>query len=114
MATAKLRVGDLVKVIAGRSRGETGRVSKIEGDQVFIDGVNLLKKSVKRDPSREASEHHEGYRTVSAPVHRSNVALYDTQSAKTFKVAIREVDGKNVRVNRKTGDMIVAEIEAKS
>ena len=41
-----------------------------------------------------------------APVHVSNVALYDEKTKKAVKVGYKVVDGKKVRVNKKTGTEI--------
>ena len=113
MSIAKLRVGDHVKVIAGRSKGSIGTIMKINLDQIYVTGVNLLKKAIKIDKSKPAEEQdRRGHKEVEAPVHRSNVALYDTKLEHTIKVAIREENNKRVRVNRKTGEVILKEVEA--
>lgn len=113
MSIAKLRVGDHVKVIAGRSKNSIGKIMKINCDQIYVQGVNLLKKTIRVDKSKPVEEQNRnGFREVEAPIHRSNVALYDTKLECTIKVAIQEVNEKRVRVNRKTGEVILKEVEA--
>ena len=73
MAIAKLRVGDSVKVIAGKSRNTVGIISKIDGDAVYVRDVNLVLKCVKK--SKDSTEKHVGFRHVEAAIHRSNVAF---------------------------------------
>ena len=113
MAIAKLRVGDQVKVTAGKSKGTVGAIIKINCDQIYVKGANLLKKCVKVDKSKPAEEQDKaGFKQVEAPIHRSNIVLYDTKIECAIKVAIREVENKRVRVNRKTGEVIVQVSEA--
>ena len=107
MAIAKLRVGDSVKVIAGRSKNAVGNIIKISGDFVYVADVNVVVKTVKRKQGEENIP-HQGFKNVEAPIHRSNVAYFDKITEKTIKVAIQEVDGKRVRVNRKTGAPLAA------
>ncbi len=48
----KLKKGDQVIVIAGRSKGLTGSIKHIEGNRVKIEDVNLVKKHVKPNPQK--------------------------------------------------------------
>jgi large subunit ribosomal protein L24 len=101
MAIAKLRVGDNVKVLAGRSKNAIGNIMKIDGDLIYIAGVNTVKKTIKKKQG-EDNANHQGIKEIEAPVHRSNVVLFDKTTQKNIKVAIQEIDGKRVRVDRKT------------
>lgn len=113
MAIARLRVKDDVKVIAGRAKGSLGQIMKIDGDRIYVKGVNLVKKSIRVDKSKPVEEQdRRGFREVEAPIHRSNIALYDTVLEKTVKIAIKDVDGKRVRVNRKSSEVFVQVVEA--
>src|SRR3712207_9195504 len=66
----KIRSGDTVLVTSGRNKGQQGkeRVNMIERDRVVIEGVNIVKKHIKRGRARQA-----GIVEVEAPVHESNV-----------------------------------------
>ena len=68
----KIRSGDTVLVTAGRNKGQQGkvRVNMIERDRVVIEGVNIVKKHIKRGRARQA-----GIVEVEAPLHVSNVRL---------------------------------------
>ena len=105
MALAKLRVGDNVKVIAGRSKNAVGKIIQIDGDHIYVGGVNLVVKSVKKRQGEE-QQAHQGFKKIEAPIHRSNVVYFDQLTQKPLKIAIKEIDGKRQRVNRKTGELL--------
>lgn len=50
MAT-KIRVGDTVLVIAGNDKGQTGKVLRLDGEKVLVDGVNVRTKHIKPNTS---------------------------------------------------------------
>ena len=98
----KIRTGDEVEVISGRNKGLKGRVRIMlaERDRVVIEGVNIVKKHVKRGRARQA-----GIIEIEAPLHISNVRLL--VGGQPARVGIRRgSDGKNERFNKKTGDTI--------
>ncbi len=76
MATKlNIKKGDTVKVIAGNSKGETGRVLQVMPSKmmVLVEGVNLRSKAVR--PSQRHP--NGGIVKQEAPVHYSNVMLVD-------------------------------------
>ena len=107
----KIRVGDTVEVIAGKDKGKQGEVLQVlaKQDKVIVEGVNMVTKHIK--PSQADPEG--GIVTREAPIHVSNVALYDSKAKAPVKLGYKfvEKDGKQVkvRVNRKTG----AEVDKK-
>ena len=46
----KVKVGDNVKVIAGKDKGKTGRVIKTlkKDNKVVVEGINIIKKHVNQ------------------------------------------------------------------
>ena len=99
----KIKKGDQVVVLSGDDKGKTGEVVKAmpkEG-KVVVQGVNLVKRHTK--PSQTTPG---GIITKEAPLHVSNVAIVDPKSGKASKVGYKEVDGKKVRVARKSGEVI--------
>ncbi len=95
----KIRSGDTVLVTAGRNKGQQGkvRINMIERDRVVIEGVNIVKKHIKRGRARQA-----GIVEVEAPLHVSNVKLVCPSCKQPTRVGIREdADGKNVRYCKK-------------
>ena len=52
----KIRTGDEVLVTTGRNKGQRGkvRVNLMDRDRVVIEGVNIVKKHIKRGRARQA------------------------------------------------------------
>ncbi|MDD8049277.1 MAG: 50S ribosomal protein L24 [Thomasclavelia sp.] len=106
----KIRVGDTVKVIAGKDKGKTGEVLQVLNDKVIVEGVNNVTKHIK--PSQADPEG--GIVTREAPIAVSKVGYYDSKNKSAVKLGFKVTEDKNgkktkVRVNRKTG----AEIKVK-
>ena len=50
----RIRKGDEVIVIAGRSKGQRGHVLKVLPDNRFlVENVNMIKRHMKPDPQRQ-------------------------------------------------------------
>jgi large subunit ribosomal protein L24 len=96
-----LRKGDIVKVIAGDSKGSQGRILEVlsEKRKVLVEGVNLVSKHTKPN----AKQTQGGIVKKEAPIHISNVMLIDGKG-ETTRVGRKEVDGKLVRFSRKSKD----------
>lgn len=100
----KIRSGDTVVVVSGRNKGEQGKVRQnlIERDRVVIEGVNIVKKHIKRGRARQA-----GIVEVEAALHVSNVMLICPSCKQATRVGVRKgEDGKNARYCKKCDAMI--------
>ena len=100
----KIRSGDTVLVTSGRNKGQQGRVrvNLIERDRIVVEGVNIVKKHIKRGRARQA-----GIVEVEAPLHVSNVRLVCPNCKQATRVGVREgSDGKNVRYCKKCDALI--------
>ena len=93
----RIRKGDTVVVITGKSTGHVGTVLKVIGERILVEGANLIKKHVKPNPNAEQKG---GIVTKEAPLNVSNVALYNPITKKADKVGFRylEQDGKSRKV----------------
>jgi large subunit ribosomal protein L24 len=102
MAASKIKIGDTVKVIAGKDLGKEGKVTAIdrENHKVVVEGVNKVTKHNK--PSAQNQEG--GITEKEAALDISNVML--VVDGKTTRVGFKVVDGKKVRVAKKTGKEI--------
>ena len=102
MATSKIKKGDTVRVIAGRSRDKEGKVTSVDvkNHKVVVEGVNLVIKHMK--PS--AANPDGGIREQEAAIDISNVML--VSDGKTTRVGFKIENGKKVRVAKKTGKTI--------
>jgi large subunit ribosomal protein L24 len=99
-----IRKGDTVVVIAGDDKDlKKPRLVKevlVEEGKVIVDGVNIITKHTK--PSAQNTKG--GIVKQEAPVHISNVMLWDGKQATKVKKEKRE--DKKVRVSKKSGEVI--------
>ncbi|MGI4813946.1 MAG: 50S ribosomal protein L24 [Janthinobacterium lividum] len=100
----KIRKGDEVIVITGKDKGKRGTVLVVDGEQVLVEGLNLVKKHVKPNPMKGTTG---GVESKSMPLNRSNVALVDG-NGKASRVGIKEEGGKKVRFLKTTGAVVSA------
>ena len=101
----KIRKGDLVKVIAGDSKGQQGKVLEVlvAKNRVTVEGVNLVSKHTKPN----AATPNGGIIKKEAALHISNVQLVDPKTGATTRVGRKlNADGKLVRVSKKSGEEI--------
>lgn len=104
MSKLHIKKGDEVIILAGKDKGQKGKVLKVfvKEERVLVEGVNMVSKSAK--PS--AKNPRGGIIKQEAPIHISNVSLIDPKSGKATRVAIKH-EGKNViRVAKKSGEEI--------
>jgi large subunit ribosomal protein L24 len=102
----RIRKGDRVIVITGRSKGQTGNVLRVDGEQVFVENVNMAKRHTKPNPQANQPG---GILDREAPVHVSNVMLYNPQTKKGERVGYKKLEnGKKVRVFRSSGEAVDA------
>ncbi len=98
----KLKKGDKVVIIAGKSRGETGTISLVlpKENRVLVDGVNLVKRHRRATRSGGKGQIVEKPMTL----HASNVMLADPKGGKPTRIKItRGKDGARQRVAVKSG-----------
>ncbi len=100
----KLKLNDEVIILAGKDKGKTGKVKKINSKKqvVMVDGVNVVKKALR--PTQENPTG--GIVDIESPVHISNVALVSPKTKKATRVKIETRDGKQVRVAVKCGSVL--------
>ena len=102
----KIRSGDHVKVVAGKDRGKSGRVLRVEPskERLYVEGLNMVKRHQR--PKPVAGAHTEaalgGVIEREGPIHISNVMLLDGKGKPT-RVAIEREDGRRFRVAKTTG-----------
>jgi len=104
--TLKIRGGDQVEVIAGKDRGKTGRVLRVEPkrERLYIEGLNMVKRHTRPHPVAGAQTQAAlgGVIEREGPIHVSNVMLLDAKGKRT-RVAISREEGSRVRVARTSG-----------
>ena len=104
---AKIRRDDEVVVIAGKDKGRRGKVLQVRSDnRILVSGVNLIKKHMKPNPTLGKQG---GIVEKEAPLHISNVALFNPESNKADRVGfLLNEDGTKSRVFKSTGKEVGA------
>jgi large subunit ribosomal protein L24 len=103
----RIRKGDRIIVTTGRDKGRQGTVIRVTDDEhVVIENVNMVKKHQKPNPQRGAQG---GIVQKEAPIHVSNVALYNPLTKKGDRVGFKKLDdGRKVRVFKSNGEVVDA------
>ena len=101
----KIKKGDNVKVLAGKDRGKTGKVTQVfpAERKVVVEGVNKTVKHAKTTRQGEKGQKIEFF----GPIDASNVMLIAPKSGKPTRVGYKVLaDGKKVRIDKKSGETI--------
>lgn len=93
----RIKKNDTVIVITGKSKGHVGKVLRVSGSDVIVEGANLFKKHIKPNPN---TGEQGGVVTREATIDVSNVAMYNQQTKKADKIGFKfvEKDGKAHKV----------------
>ncbi|MGD9886453.1 MAG: 50S ribosomal protein L24 [Bacilli bacterium] len=99
-----IKKGDTVKIIAGNSKGKTGKVLNVfpKENKVVVEGIAVVSRHTK--PSNAHPDG--GIIKKEAAIDASNVQIFDTKGNVSSKIAHKVIDGKKVRVAKKTGNAL--------
>ena len=99
----RIKKGDLVQVIAGKDKGVKGEILRVLRDErrVVVKGVNVCTKHQKPSANNPG-----GIVKMEQSIHASNVMLIDSSNDKPTRVGMKIVDGKKVRVSKRTGSVL--------
>ena len=100
----RIRTGDEIVVIAGKDRGKTGRVTRVEPtkQRVFVEGLNIIKRHQKPVQSMDPQKSAGGVVEKEGPIHISNVMLVDPLENKPTRVGVTREDGVRNRVTKRS------------
>jgi large subunit ribosomal protein L24 len=101
---ARIRQKDEVVVTTGKDKGKTGRVVRVLPDEgkVVVEGVRRVRRH-----RRPVGDTPGGIVEKEMPIDISNVALWNSAENRRVKVGFKVLDdGRKVRVDRKTGDVL--------
>jgi large subunit ribosomal protein L24 len=102
----RIKKGDQVLVIAGKNKGQRGEVTRVAGDSVFVQNINMIKRHTKPNPQANQPG---GIVEREASIHISNVMLFNSATGKGERVGFKTLDdGRKVRVFRPSGEVIDA------
>jgi large subunit ribosomal protein L24 len=103
---SKIKRGDNVVVLTGRDKGKRGDVTRVLGEHVLVTGVNQVKKHQRPNPMKGEQG---GIVTREAPLHVSNVAIWNPVTKKADRIGVRSLeDGRKVRFFKSNGELIGA------
>lgn len=99
-----IRKGDTVKVLAGDSKGQQGKVLQVFplNKTAIVEKVNMVSKHTKPN----AQNTQGGIVKQEAPINLSNLQVVDPKSGKATRIGRKLVDGKLVRYAKKSGEEI--------
>ena len=96
----KLKTGDKVVVIAGKSKGKEGTIISVlkNENKVVVEGANMIKKHIKPNGQQSGSIVEK-----EAPIHASNVMILDPKTKKRTRIGhTTDKKGKKVRCTKKS------------
>lgn len=99
-----LKKGDQVVVIAGKDKGQTGKIIKLvpKKNAVLVENVNMVRRHTK--PSRDDEG---GIKDKEMPIHVSNVMILDTKENKGVRIRKKILDDdRKVRVSSRSGEVL--------
>ena len=104
MNTMSIKKGDTVIVLSGKDKGKKGTVLEAmpESHKVVVEKVNVVSRHTK--PRQQGEQG--GIIKKEAPIHISNLNLVDPKTGKPTRIAIKRVDGKAVRISKKSNQEI--------
>ncbi len=99
-----IKKGDTVKILAGKDRGKSGKVSKVfpAATKAIVDGLNLYKKHVKPKQQGKKGE----VISVPQPLNASNLMVICGKCASASRIGIRIEEGVRLRYCKKCQALI--------
>jgi large subunit ribosomal protein L24 len=110
MKSMRIKTDDTVVITAGKDKGKSGRVIRVDAKRrrVFVEGLNIVKRHQRpRSMDSQKQGAQGGIIEKEGPVDVSNVQLLDPTDNKPTRVGIGVAeDGSRVRISRRTGKPI--------
>lgn len=102
MSMSKIKVGDTVRVIAGKEKGKEGEVLKVDhkAGRVIVKDINMVTKHKKQNGQDPTG----GIQKMEGSIDISNVML--VVGGKATRVGFEVKDGKKVRIAKIDGSVI--------
>jgi large subunit ribosomal protein L24 len=104
---ARIKADDQVVVISGKDRGKRGKVLRVDPkkEKVYVEGLNIVKRH-QRPQQTAGGQTAGGVIEREGPIHVSNVMLIDPKDDRPTRVGIEIVDGKRLRVSKRSGQRL--------
>lgn len=96
-----IKKGDNVIVLKGKDAGKKAKVLTVfpKENRVLVDGLNLKKRHMRAKKRGEKGQMID----MPHPIARASVALVDPKTGKATRLGAKEVNGKKVRIAKKSG-----------
>jgi large subunit ribosomal protein L24 len=108
--TLRIHSDDRVLVIAGKDRGKSGRVLRVEPakERVYVEGLNMVKRHTRPQQVADTTRGQTvgGVIEREGPIHVSNVMMLDPKGGKPTRLGVERENGKPYRVARRSGARI--------
>ena len=104
MGKLRIKADDTVVVIAGKDKGKTGRVLRVDpkAERVYVEGLNIVKRHQRPVAGRPNLQ--VGVIEKEGPIHVSNVALADPRDGRPTRVGVRRTEsGRPMRFAKRSG-----------
>ncbi|HEY1646169.1 MAG TPA: 50S ribosomal protein L24 [Candidatus Saccharimonadales bacterium] len=101
----KLKVGDKVIVLAGKYKGQTGKILRVhpKDNKVTVEGINVVKKHLK--PTRD--NRVGSIKEIVKPLWVSKVGIYEPELKKASRVGYKlDAKGIKTRIYKASGKEI--------
>jgi len=108
-----IKVNDVVEIIAGREKGQRGKVLEVDREKgrVLVEGLNRVYKHVKRSQRNPQG----GRLSKEVFINASNVMLVCPKTGKPTRVGVRfQSDGTKERYSKRSGESISVVAPARS
>ena len=106
----RIKTDDTVIVTAGKDKGKTGKVIRVEPDKgrVYVEGLNMVKRHQRPRSIKDTQKGAQagGIIEMEGPIHVSNVMLLDPTDNKPTRVGVRVKDRKRERYSKRTGEAV--------
>jgi large subunit ribosomal protein L24 len=104
----KIKRDDVVKVIAGRDKGKTGRVLHVDRERgvLLVEGVMMVKRHTRPNPDKQIQG---GIAEREAPIHASNVLIVNSKGEGTrigYRLETTGTAVHRVRIAKKGGEIL--------
>jgi large subunit ribosomal protein L24 len=104
----RIKKNDVVKVIAGRDKGKTGRVLEVNRNtgRILVEGVQMIKRHTRPNPAQQIKG---GIAEKEGSIHASNVMVLTAGGLPTrigYKVEEEGGVTRRTRIARKTGETL--------
>ncbi len=100
----KFKKGDQVIITAGKDKGKRGKIERLinQGEKVFLPGLNLFKRHLKKKSEKDQG----GIIEFSRPLSIGNIALVCPHCHKQTRVGWEVIADKKVRICKKCNEKI--------